>query len=89
VPDTAQHPGATAIDDASGLLQGDIHTRAELDEDLISFLTDYHHQLVRCHPFNNGNGRWSHLAADAVDHLGLSAGHTLESGNSDHLRAGV
>ncbi|MFB3105226.1 MAG: mobile mystery protein B, partial [Pseudomonadales bacterium] len=24
------------------------------------------HELVLVHPFNNGNGRWSRLAADAV-----------------------
>jgi Fic-DOC domain mobile mystery protein B len=33
---------------------------------LIPFVARYHHALVRVHPFNNGNGRWSRLAADAV-----------------------
>lgn len=33
---------------------------------LVSFLARYHHALVLVHPFNNGNGRWSRLATDAV-----------------------
>jgi Fic-DOC domain mobile mystery protein B len=33
---------------------------------LIPFVARYHHALVRVHPFNDGNGRWSRLAADAV-----------------------
>lgn len=33
---------------------------------LIPFIARYHHALVWVHPFNNGNGRWSRLAADAV-----------------------
>ena len=33
---------------------------------LVSFLARYHHALVFVHPFNNGNGRWSRLATDAV-----------------------
>jgi len=36
------------------------------DENLYSFLARYHHSLVVVHPFNNGNGRWSRLATDAV-----------------------
>lgn len=33
---------------------------------LIPFIANYHHDLVWVHPFNNGNGRWARLAADAV-----------------------
>ena len=33
---------------------------------LLPFISRYHHALVGVHPFNNGNGRWSRLAADAV-----------------------
>lgn len=33
---------------------------------IIPFIARYHHALVVVHPFNNGNGRWSRLAADAV-----------------------
>ncbi len=40
-------------------------TNAHLN-DLLSFLARYHHALVVVHPFNNGNGRWSRLATDAV-----------------------
>jgi Fic-DOC domain mobile mystery protein B len=32
----------------------------------IPFVARYHHALVRVHPFNNGNGRWSRLATDVV-----------------------
>lgn len=32
----------------------------------VPFLARYHHALVLVHPFNNGNGRWSRLATDAV-----------------------
>ncbi len=35
-------------------------------ENLIPFIASYHHALVRVHPFNNGNGRWSRLACDVV-----------------------
>lgn len=35
-------------------------------EDVLPFLARYHHALVWVHPFNNGNGRWSRLATDAV-----------------------
>lgn len=34
--------------------------------ELLPFIARYHHALVLVHPFNNGNGRWSRLAADAV-----------------------
>ena len=33
---------------------------------LVPFIAKYHHALVHVHPFNNGNGRWSRLTADAV-----------------------
>ena len=33
---------------------------------LLPFVARYHHALVLVHPFNNGNGRWSRLAVDAV-----------------------
>jgi len=36
------------------------------DEPILPFLARYHHALVLVHPFNNGNGRWSRLATDAV-----------------------
>ena len=35
-------------------------------DDLLRFIARYHHALVLVHPFNNGNGRWSRLACDAV-----------------------
>jgi len=41
--------------------------RSEAGEDaLVPFLARYHHELVSVHPFENGNGRWSRLAVDAV-----------------------
>ena len=36
------------------------------DGEIVSFIAHYHHALVLVHPFNNGNGRWSRLACDAV-----------------------
>lgn len=36
------------------------------DGDLLPFIARYHHALVLVHPFNNGNGRWARLAADAI-----------------------
>ncbi len=33
---------------------------------LLPLIAKYHHALVKVHPFNNGNGRWSRLACDAV-----------------------
>lgn len=33
---------------------------------IVPIIARYHHALVVVHPFNNGNGRWSRLAADAV-----------------------
>ena len=39
---------------------------ARSDESLLAFVARYHHVLVSVHPFNNGNGRWSRLACDAV-----------------------
>jgi Fic-DOC domain mobile mystery protein B len=35
-------------------------------ESLLPLIANYHHALVKVHPFNNGNGRWSRLACDAV-----------------------
>ncbi len=35
---------------------------------LLPFVSRYHYALVLVHPFNNGNGRWSRLAVDAVIH---------------------
>lgn len=40
--------------------------QAHDQENLIPFIASYHHALVRVHPFNNGNGRWSRLACDVV-----------------------
>lgn len=36
------------------------------EESLLPLIAKYHHALVKVHPFNNGNGRWSRLACDAV-----------------------
>ena len=35
-------------------------------KNLLPFIARYHHALVSVHPFDNGNGRWSRLACDAV-----------------------
>jgi len=35
-------------------------------KNLLPFIARYHHALVAVHPFDNGNGRWSRLACDAV-----------------------
>lgn len=35
-------------------------------KNLIPFIARYHHALVRVHPFNHGNGRWSRLACDVA-----------------------
>lgn len=34
--------------------------------EILPFIARYHHALVWLHPFENGNGRWSRLACDAV-----------------------
>ena len=36
------------------------------EKKLLPFIARYHHALVWVHPFDNGNGRWSRLACDAV-----------------------
>ena len=36
------------------------------NESLLPFIARYHHALVSVHPFDNGNGRWSRLACDAL-----------------------
>lgn len=40
--------------------------QARNGEPLLPFIARYHHALVFVHPFDNGNGRWSRLACDAV-----------------------
>ncbi len=58
--DVARHLGQVA-------LEFNREWKARTDtNDLISFIARYHHALVLVHPFNNGNGRWSRLACDAV-----------------------
>ncbi len=47
------------LDDARYWIE---HKTYELDEIAIRF----HHRLVSIHPFPNGNGRWSRLAADIL-----------------------
>jgi Fic-DOC domain mobile mystery protein B len=45
----------------------DFQTQWELGSaPFIEFVATYHHRLVWIHPFQNGNGRWSRLACDAV-----------------------
>ena len=40
------------------------------NESLLPLIARYHHALVSVHPFDNGNGRWSRLACDAlVEHV--------------------
>jgi Fic-DOC domain mobile mystery protein B len=48
-----------AVDDARYWTE---HTSYEPDE----LAVRYHHRLVFIHPFPNGNGRWSRLAADIL-----------------------
>src|SRR6266446_6872611 len=45
-----------------GLIPTHITLRSELNELAVRF----HHRLVSVHPFPNGNGRWSRLAADVL-----------------------
>lgn len=40
--------------------------QSRADNKLLPFIARYHHALVSVHPFNNGNGRWSRLACDAL-----------------------
>lgn len=47
----------TALDDARYWMDHKVWTPDEL-------ALRYHHRLVVIHPFPNGNGRWSRLAAD-------------------------
>lgn len=55
-----------AIDDAQYWIE---HKSYPSDEIAVRL----HHQLVSVHPFPNGNGRWSRLAADLlIDQLGKS-----------------
>ncbi len=46
-------------------------------ERLLPFLARYHHALVWVHPFDNGNGRWSRLACDAVVERLANAPHIV------------
>lgn len=41
------------------------------ESSILPFIANYHHALVKVHPFNNGNGRWSRLACDVV-HIRLA-----------------
>jgi len=65
------HPGSRpeAVDLDLGRVAMEFHCEWEALNDnshLLPFISRYHHALVLVHPFNNGNGRWSRLAADAV-----------------------
>jgi Fic-DOC domain mobile mystery protein B len=48
-----------AIDDARYWVENKSHPPDEM-------AARFHHRLVSVHPFPNGNGRWSRLAADAL-----------------------
>lgn len=48
-----------AIDDASFWVENNSYPRDEI-------AVRFHHRLVSVHPFPNGNGRWSRLAADVL-----------------------
>jgi len=41
-------------------------SRIEGEEDLISVIAFAHHQFVKIHPFNNGNGRTARLISDFI-----------------------
>ena len=65
------HPGSRPEDVGRDIARVamDFHREWEALNDhdhLLPLIARYHHQLVLVHPFNNGNGRWSRLAADAV-----------------------
>ena len=65
------HPGSRpeAVGQDLGRVAMEFHREWEALKDntpLLPFISRYHHALVLVHPFNNGNGRWSRLAADAV-----------------------
>lgn len=49
-------------------LQGDLAywLSANSHMDQIEILSRFHHRSVWVHPFNDGNGRWSRLATDAL-----------------------
>jgi len=47
-------------------MEYDREWRAGDGRNRLSFVARYHHALVSVHPFDNGNGRWSRLACDAV-----------------------
>lgn len=49
-------------------LEGDLQfwLGEECDMPPIEVLSRFHHRTVWIHPFNNGNGRWSRLATDAI-----------------------
>jgi Fic-DOC domain mobile mystery protein B len=48
-----------AIDDARYWIEHESYERDEL-------AVRFHHKIVQIHPFPNGNGRWSRLAADLL-----------------------
>jgi Fic-DOC domain mobile mystery protein B len=58
--DVTRHLGQVALE-----FHREWEARNDTD-DLLPFIARYHHALVLVHPFNNGNGRWSRLACDAV-----------------------
>jgi Fic-DOC domain mobile mystery protein B len=61
--------GPRAVDVATELGRVAMEFAREWDDrvpDLLAFIARYHHALVWVHPFNNGNGRWSRLACDAI-----------------------
>jgi Fic-DOC domain mobile mystery protein B len=49
-------------------LEGDLRFWLGDDCDMsrLEVLSRFHHRAVWIHPFNNGNGRWSRLATDAI-----------------------
>jgi Fic-DOC domain mobile mystery protein B len=59
-PDVARDLGQVALE-----FHREWQGRNDTD-DVLPFVARYHHALVLVYPFNNGNGRWSRLACDAV-----------------------
>ncbi len=68
-----------AIDDARYWVE---HKSYEPDELAVRF----HHKIVQIHPFPNGNGRWSRLAADLL--VTGQGGTRFSWGGADLLASG-
>ena len=69
-------------------LEGDLEFWLDRASDMprLEVLTRFHHRAVWIHPFNNGNGRWSRLATDAVAVRRYKADYLIWANDTDTRR---